>query len=197
MKKVFEVMLLVIVAAAVAAPQEAPPAPGVEVISNSWRREVRNPALLDDPQVFNQNRNPDRAQREVDQENNSRLKANRILLPETPTKKTQRSLEDPSVAYVYEVKILNTGGQTITRIDWQFDLLEANTKREVGHHTFTSRTNIQSGKAKKLVARSRSHPASLVDVANAGEKSPNQYAVRVIINRIEYDGGPAWVRTSN
>ena len=79
--QVLDAMLLVVLAAGAAMAQDAagiPKAPGVEVISNSWRREVRNPALLEDPLVANQNRNPDRAQKEVDQENNSRLKANRF-----------------------------------------------------------------------------------------------------------------------
>jgi len=198
--KVRGVVFLVVLGAGAGAAQEAaraPAAPGVEVISNSWRREVRNPALLEVPLVSSRNRNPDRAQKEVDQENNSRLKANRLLLPDPPAENTERSLEGASIVYVYEVRILNAGVQTIRRIDWQFDLLDQNTQQEIGHHTFISRTSIRSGKTTKLVERSRYSPASLVDVSKAVEKSPNQYAVRVIINRVEYDRGPAWVRTSN
>ena len=198
--KVLDSMLLMVLAAGATVAQDAasiPRAPGVEVISSSWRREVRNPALLEDPLVASQNRNPDRAQKEVDADNNSRLKANRLLLPDPPTENTERSLEGASIVYVYEVRILNAGAQTIRRIDWQFDLLDANTQQEVGHHTFMSRASIRPEKIAKLVARSRYSPASLIDVSKAVEKSPNQYAVRVIINRIEYDRGPDWVRTSN
>lgn len=89
-------------------------APGVELISQRWHREERNPALLEDPLVYGQNRNPDRSSREVDQQNNARLKANRILLPESPPERTQRSTENASTEYVYEVKIRNTGGTTIS-----------------------------------------------------------------------------------
>ena len=190
--KVSGILLLLVLTAAALPAQTSDSAP-IEILSNGWRREVRNPALLDDPMVSPGTRNPDRAAKAVDLENNARLKANRILLPDSPQEHTQRSSEDPSTQYVYEVKILNTGRQTIRRIDWQFDLIEPTTQQLVGHHIFTSKTNVRFGKTAKLIERSRSSPVTLVDVSQAGEK-PITYVVQVSINRIEYEGGSVWIR---
>lgn len=189
-------ILLLLVLSAGALPAQTDSAP-IEVLSNRWRREVRNPALLDDPLVSPGMRNPDRTAKAVDLENNARLKPNRILLPDAPQERTQRTAEDATTQYVYEVKILNTGRQTIRRIDWQFDLFEPTTQQLVGHHTFTSKTNVRSGKTTKLVERSRSIPVTLVEASQSGAKPMDQYPIQVIINRIEYDGGAVWVRPSN
>lgn len=193
--KVAGILLLLVLSGGALPAQTSDSAP-IEVLSNRWRREVRNPALLDDPLVSPGMRNPDRTAKAVDLENNARLKPNRILLPDSPQERTQRTAEDASIQYVYEVKILNTGRQTIRRIDWQFDLFEPTTQQLVGHHTFTSKTNVRFGKTAKLIERSRSSPVALVDASQASEK-PITYVVQVIINRIEYDSGSVWIRPVN
>jgi hypothetical protein len=200
--KVLILVLLVVFAASVTAVQDpatSSDAPGVKVISNSWRREVNNPALLEDPTVVNQTRTPtERAQKDVNQNSNYPVPANRLLIPDAPKgPKVQPQNSGPGVHYVYEIKVLNSGDQTIRRLSWDFDLLEPNTGREVGHHTFTSAKTIRTGQTAKLVGRSALNPVSLIDVKKTDRKSSHEYPVRVTIKRIEYDQGPTWMRSSN
>lgn len=198
--KILVLVLLIVLTASVTAvqdPTSSPDAPDVKVISNSWRREVRNPALIEDPTVLNESRSPtDRAQKNAVPNPNGQIPANRILIPTSPTgPKTQNhDRNGPSVQYIYEIKVLNSGAQTISRLTWDFDLIEPGTEREVGHHTFISRKTIRTGQTAKLVQRSTLNPVSTIDAKNADSKSAQQYTVRVTIKRIEYENGPAWVR---
>jgi hypothetical protein len=192
--KIVGALLLVFLGSGAWLAQEVTNAPGVQVVSQRWHREELNPALLEDPLVYGTNRNPERASKEVDQQNNAKPKANRILLPDSPEQRTQRSNESASTEYVYEAKILNSSGQTIRRIDWQFDLFDPASKEVVGHHTFTSKTDLRPGKTTKLVGRNRSNPTSVIDASKAGVNSMNQFTIEVIINRIEYDSGQVWLR---
>jgi hypothetical protein len=196
--KALILVLLVLITAKVTAVQDpaSPNAPDVKVISNTWRREVRNPALLEDPTVLNESRSPsDRAQKNAIPNPNGQIPANRLLIPTSPKgPKTQNhDPNGPSVQYVYEIKVLNSGEQTINRLTWDFDLLEPATGREVGHHTFTSRKTIRTGQTAKLSQRSTLNPVSLVDASTTDHKSARQYTVRVTIKRIDYEQGPAWV----
>ncbi len=197
--KALVLVLLVVLTASVTAVQDPttlPNAPDVKVVSKSWRREVRNPALLEDPTVLNESRSPsDRAQKDSAPNPTGRVQANRLLIPAPPKgPKTQNhDPNGPSVQYVYEIKVLNSGEQTINRLTWDFDLLEPDTGREVGHHTFTSRKTIRTGQAVKLSQRSTLNPVSLVDASKVDHKSARQYIVRVTIKRIDYEEGPAWV----
>lgn len=197
--KALILVLLVVLAATVTAVQEpttAPNPPDVKVISSNWRREVRNPALLEDPTLINESRSPaDRAQKNAIPNPNGQIPANRLLIPASPKgpKAPPRDPNGPSVQYIYEIKVLNSGEQTISRLTWDFDLIEPDTGREVGHHEFTSRKTIRTGQTAKLSQRSTLNPVSLVDASKADHRSPRQYTVQVTIRRIEYEQGPAWV----
>lgn len=197
--KALVLVLLVVLTATVTAVQDpttSPNAPDLKVISSNWRREVRNPALLEDPTVVNESRSPaDRAQKDSPPNPSGRVPANRLLIPTAPQgpKSQNHDPHGPSVQYMYEIKVLNSGEQTINRLIWDFDLIEPDTGREVGHHTFTSRKTIRTGQTAKLSQRSTLNPVSLVDASKADHKSARQYEVRVTIRRIDYEHGPAWV----
>jgi hypothetical protein len=198
--KILVLVLMIVLTASVIAvqdPKSSPDAPDVKVISNNWRREVRNPALLDDPTVINESRSPtDRAQKNSVPNPNGQLPANRLLIPPSPKdpKIEKHDPSGPSVQYVYEIKVLNNGQRMISKLTWDFDLIEPGTEREVGHHTFISRKTIRTGQTAKLLQRSSLNPVSTIDAKNSDPKSAPQYTVRVTIKRIEYETGPAWVR---
>ena len=197
--KVLDLTAVLVLAAAIQTAQDMPASsdpPGVTVSSTSWHREVRNPDLLKDPMTANQRSPSDRAQTDANPDA-GKVPANRLLFPETLKEPKPQTSKDPAVQYVYEIRLLNNGPRTIRRIVWDFDLLEPDTKRQVGHHTFTSVRTIRSGQSTRLVERSTRNPISLVDVKQVGREGTQQYEVRVTINRIEYDHGSAWVRNSN
>ena len=174
----------------------SPGPPGVTVISASWHKEVRNPELSADPIAANQRGSSNTSQKDADQGSNH-LPVNRLLIPDSLKDPKAKSSNDPSVRYVYELKLLNNGTRTIHGLVWDFDLIESDTGREVGHHRFTSTNTIRAGKSAKLVERSALNPVSVVDVKEASTQTGPMYTTRVAITRIEYEQGEPWVIRPN
>lgn len=199
-------------------------APGVTVAQFRWQREVFVPALYDDPMRINQDqRDLERDQKATSKENSDRAKQGITQLP-SPTKKTAANVPvgetpmgiplgdepvgnrnlpartDPgaaSVLYVYEAKIKNTGAKTIRAIVWQYILSDPETAVEVARHQFTGRVTIRAGKTTNLVARTKTPPTRIVQLKKSDKESPVKHSEHVVINRIEYDDGTFWQRTSN
>jgi len=192
--KISALVLLITLATGIAVvqdPQTLPDAPGVEVLGKSWRREEVNLALLEDPMARNNSRSTVPTTTE---QNSNMLPANRLIVPTTPKgPRVRRNSGGLRVRYLYEIKVLNGGAETIRMLSWDFDLYEPGTGRAVGHHSFISKKTVRTGQTASLVARTRSHPITIVDAEADGE-SDSEYLVRVTINRIEYEDGKAWVR---
>lgn len=192
--KISALVLLITLATGIAVVQDPPTLPdppGVKVLSNSWRREEVNLALLEDPMARNNSRSTAPTTTE---QNSNMLPANRLIVPTTPKgPRVRRNSGGLRVRYLYEIKVLNSGAETIRMLTWDFDLFDPGTGRAVGHHSFTSKRTIRTGQTANLVARTRSHPITIVD-AEAADDSDSKYRVRVTINRIEYEDGKAWVR---
>ena len=194
------VVLLLAVAAAAQVPSSPPDAPGVAVIKTSWRRQVHNPALDEDP--FHASREQaelERARKATIKENDVRADLGQERLP-LPSRAGAPRAESggPTIRYVYEAKISNTGDKAIRKLVWEYALLDPATGRDVGQHRFTSEVSIRPGKSKTLVGHSASPAARVVDASKAGKETQRgQYTERVVIHRIEYDDGSAWERASN
>lgn len=180
-----------------------PDAPDVTVAENSWRKEVRNPALDDPsfraiPEPGAAERSTTDAIRETTRNPDGRVKVKQGPNPASTRADTLRNDSDRLITeYIYKVKINNTGMKTIRELVWEYVLVDPDTRREVGHHQFTSDVNIQPGKTKNLSGSSRFPPASIVDAKNVRDDSPGQYSERVVIHRITYEDGSVWKRTSN
>ena len=202
--KVFGLFLLLLLSAAPAGAQTSPEAAGaaeahgVSVVKASWRKQFFNPALDDDP--LRATENAARLQRdrmEVMRENNERAKTGRERLP-PPTQSSDGPVgiisSDPRVTYLYEVKVVNTGKKKIRSVVWEYVLTDPATRREVGHHSFETRTGIGAGKNQTLSGRSELPPASVVDVKKSDRETRGQYAERVDIRRVVYEDGTDWER---
>ena len=117
--------------------------------------------------------------------------------------KTGRSFDESSmcdacaVAYVYEVKIRNTGEKRIRTLTWEYVFFEPGTELEVGRRRFVSRVNIPPGRTGNVVMRSTSPPTGTFDAAKAGKKSSDQYAEQVVIQSVVYADGSVWQAASN
>jgi hypothetical protein len=197
LKLLFMIFLLAGIAAA-QAPSNPPDAPGLIVTKKSWRREVRNPVLEEDPLLDDQDQSDlERARKEAIPKSANRAKANQELLS-IPASSTHR---DPpgrlAVEYLYNATFSNTGTKTITKLVWEYLLTDPKTRSRVGHHRFTNVANIHPGKSANLFGRSTFPPASVVDARKAGDESTGQYTEQIVIYRIEYKDGPAWERPSN
>lgn len=193
--------------------------PTVTVIEMSWRQEVFIPALYDDPMRANQDRDDlERDRKATAIENATRAKQGQTPLPD-PTKKIasntpvgstpmgvplgdepagNRNLpakSDPglsSVHYLYKAKIKNTGEKDIRVIRWQYLLSDRTSGAVIGSHSFTTPVNLRSGRTIDLIGRSKTSPASVVDVRNSDKESRGKYGERIIIESIEYADGSNW-----
>ena len=195
-------------AAAAAAPAAEPH--GVSVVKASWRKHFFNPALLEDPlRASNNTAQLLQERKEVTRINNERAKAGsgRLLVPfptqapgepsnrstrETINVPVQRPPIDPRVSYLYEVKVVNNGARKVLSLVWEYVLFDPATGREVGRHAFETKAGIGVGKAQTLQGRSGQPPASVVDVAKSDKEKRGQYAERVEIVRVVYEGGEVW-----
>jgi len=194
-------LALLLAGAASAQIPSTPDPPGLTVTRFSWHKDLYVPALLDDPM------NPNQEQADLRREQKAIKKANAVRtaggmgpLP-MPTKEiaaSQRDIpEGPSVNYLYEVKLKNTGEKSIKTIVWEYLLFDPETSVQVGRHQFIDASKIRPGKTANLVAASGSPPTSILQAQKAGKESRHEYTERVVINRIEYDDGSFWQRPLN
>ena len=191
--------LLLAVTASAQTPLSLPDAPGVKVTEVSWHKDVHIPALYDDPMRVNQEQaDLVRDQKLVMKANAIRVRGgeNPLPLPTRP-RSTRGTPPDPSVRYLYEAKIKNTGVKTIRAIVWEHSVLDLNNGVEVGHHRFISNIKVRPGKTVNLVGLSNTPGVSILDATESGKESSTRHAERVTINRIEYDDGSFWQRTPN
>lgn len=199
--KFLSLVLLASLSAGVVEAQDAPKgaaAPGVEVTKNSWRREVRNPALDEDPLIaHHEQRALERAQKELARENKIRAGLGLEQLPPVNGVKSSRSDGGPYVEYVYEIRVANTGAKTIRALEWGYVLLDPVTGSEAGHTRFLHEAGIRPGKSKSLVGRSPSPPARVINVLQSGRETQGQFSERIVIHRIFYEDRTAWTRPSN
>ncbi|HMG73079.1 MAG TPA: hypothetical protein VK582_06215 [Pyrinomonadaceae bacterium] len=219
--------LLLVGAAFAQAPSKPAPvdAPTVTVTQINWHQEVFVPALYEDPMRINQDRDDlERDQKAQTLANADRAKQGQAPLP-SPTKKVasntpvgstpmgtplgdepagNRNLPargDPGVAsvhYVYEARVKNTGVKTIRTIVWAYSLFNSDHPNvEVGHHAFTSVVSIRPGKSLNLVGRSKAPATRVVEASKSTKESLDKLSGSVVIDRLVYDDGSFWQRTSN
>jgi hypothetical protein len=202
MKIINLVLLLFLLAGGASAQAVSTPsdAPGVAVIEKNWRREMRNPALEEDPLRPNREQaEMERAMKQNQRDNALRNNIGLPPLPPPPRVPSSRSDDTPSltIEYVYRAKISNTGTKAIRKLVWEYVFFDPSTQREVGRRRNESKVNISPGKTSNVVVRSASPPAGTVNVAQTGKKSQEQYSEQVVIQRIEYADGSVWRRDSN
>ncbi|MDQ1728889.1 MAG: hypothetical protein QOD33_1014 [Pyrinomonadaceae bacterium] len=180
------------------APADTGAAPDVVVVENQWRRVIRNPALDDDPL---------RAGRETDEferEKRETARVNQVLrdLGRDPIPPPTRSssgirMGNPSVSYLYEAKIRNTGTKILRTVLWHYAFFDPDTHEEVGRTSCTSKVNLRPGKTADLVGTSRQSPIGVVDAAKSGKQLRGTYTERVVITGLEYNDGSSWQRPLN
>ncbi|MGH9931189.1 MAG: hypothetical protein ACREA9_18425, partial [Pyrinomonadaceae bacterium] len=135
-----------------------PDAPGVTVSGLNWRKDVYIPALYEDPM------NPNQEQADLKREQKAIRKANAVKVQQgqTPLPMPTREIMSakkptpagPSVDYLYEAKIRNTGAKSIRLIVWEYLVFDIDTGAEVGRHRFTDDRKIRAGKSATLVGYS-------------------------------------------
>jgi hypothetical protein len=203
MKALSATLLITLLASAAAAqsPEAAADAgAGVSVVEKSWKREVRNPAMEDDPfRANDDHRDWVLAQKETMRQNKIRARqgGQDILPPVTQTSSGIKSVGGDIVLYVYRVKLSNGGAKAIQALEWEYVFLDPGTRAEAGRHSYSHKVKLRPGKTAELFGVSTSPPTRVVDASKPDKPAPGRYAERVRVTRIEYDDGTVWKRPTN
>jgi hypothetical protein len=196
-------MILLAGVAAAQAPSSAQIPSDVTVIKINWRRvEPSNPFLhasqgTDDPvaalkRVVNTSR--------INEANSARDSGNPsppklLSVPSGPdtTPPTVRAWS----GFVYEFTVKNTGEKIIRHIAFEYSFTDPRTQQTVGRREYKSKVKIRPGMTAKIVVRSSSRPLGTVSVAQAGRDPHELSPEQMVIQRIKYDDGSVWERSSN
>ncbi len=101
---------------------------------------------------------------------------------------------EPSITYVYKIKVKNTGSKIIKAISWDYEFLDSDTQEVMGRRRITTKTKIAPGKIYDLDRRFGTPPTRLVSADKLDKKYRDQFTERVTIYRINYADGTVWQR---
>jgi hypothetical protein len=199
MRSVGACLLASVMAGMVWVQEPEQPAPPVEILQKSWRLEVFNPKLDEDPFAANDQ------QREFERDQKDNAIRNQAIVREggtpiqtnRPAKPVSTSAERERATYVYRVKLKNGGAQTIESLVWAYVFLDRQTQEELGRHRYTSMVKIRPGKSRELMGRSSSPPTNVISAAQAGKEPGKQYTEEIVIERLDYTDGSFWQRPVN
>lgn len=167
--------------------------PGLSIIEKSWHKEINYPER--DPNPLGPNEDYEkqvRAQKETikRREENPKLSTEESIPFVTPpplaTRMTRNAL------YVYRVKVQNTGTKTIQTIVWEYQFLDPDTQKVMGHLQTTSRVKISPDKFGELEHKSSTRPTAVVNADQLNKKSSDQFKERIVIHRIDFTDGSVW-----
>jgi hypothetical protein len=179
-------------------PPKTNDAPGVSVSGANWRKDVFVPALYEDPMTPNQEQaDLKREQKEIKKVSNERVRGGQSPLP-VLTKEVmaqgKEMPEGPSVNYLYQAKLKNTGTKEIRSTIWEYLVFDTDNQTEIGRHRFVDNTRIRPGKSANLVGYSSTPATTIIHATKAGKDSRDQNSEQVVITRIEYEDGTFWQR---
>lgn len=173
--------------------------PGVAVLEQKWRIDVRNPALEKDPvQAMNDREREERKRKDTEKMNETLsergMPAKTTVVPGAAGDTGANSIK---ALYVYEVKLRNTGKKQIRELSWDYVFFEPGTETELGRRRFVSKVNISPGKIRNVVERAATPPTGTIDASRAGKKPQDQYSERIVIQKVEFTDGSVWQSPSN
>jgi hypothetical protein len=179
--------------------QESPAladAPGVSASGASWHKEVFVPALFEDPMTPNQEQaDLKREQKEIKKVRDARVRGGQTTLPpltqEVMSQKKDMP-EGPSVNYIYQVKLKNTGTKEIRSTTWEYLVFDTEHQIEIGRHRFVDNTRIRPGKTATVVGYSTTPATTVIHATKSGKD--DQTSEHVLVSRIEYEDGTFWQR---
>ena len=171
-------------------------APGVSVSGASWRKDVFVPALYEDPMTPNQEQaDLKREQKEIKKVRDARVRGGQTALPPLTREVMSQSKdipEGPSVNYIYQVKLKNTGTKEIRSTVWEYLVFDSENHSEIGRHRFVDNTRIRPGKSATVLGYSTTPATTVIHATKAGKG--DQVSEQVVVSRIEYGDGTFWQR---
>ncbi|HSK74216.1 MAG TPA: hypothetical protein VK892_21130 [Pyrinomonadaceae bacterium] len=97
--------------------------------------------------------------------------------------------------YLYELKVKNSDTKTIKSLFWEYQASNKSKSPTVFIRQFICAEKIKPNDSKTLKTISFLPPIGVVDASVLRDKDQRNYAMDIIINRIEYTDGTVWQRT--
>lgn len=91
--------------------------------------------------------------------------------------------------FAYQVKLHNTGKQTVDVVFWEYQFIDATNPGNVTRRQFLCGAKIKPDKEKELQAFEMSGPGDTISASPAASLQE-----KVIINRVEFADGKSWMR---
>lgn len=98
--------------------------------------------------------------------------------------------EKTVAGFAYQVKLHNTGKQTVEVVFWEYQFIDATNPGNVTRRQFLCGVKIKPAKDKELQAFEMSGPGETVSAASPTISLQEQ----VVINRVEFADGKSWMR---
>ena len=206
MKTIRPVLLMILLTgtAAAQAPSSAPGPSDLTVIKINWRRvDPGNPFLhasqgSDDPvnalkRVVNTSR--------INEANSARESGTNPPPPRLLSMSSAPDTGPPPVrawsGFIYEFTVKNTGPKIIRQIAFEYAFTDPRTQQKVGRRDYKSKVKIRPGMTAKIVVRSSSRPFGTINAAQAGRDPHELSPEQMVIQKIKYEDGSVWERSSN
>ncbi len=163
----------------------------VEVIKFRWsmydRKKLINESALFNEEATNRpGRNNRMAEKTIEEQSHD------LRRIESAARKTASA---PSGnIFLYELKVKNLDEKTIRSFIWEYQPVKESTLQNASSRRFLCVEKIKEGDSKTLRIVSHLPPVNVVDAAVSGDESMKDFAVDVVINRVEYADGTVWKR---
>lgn len=97
-------------------------------------------------------------------------------------------------AFLYKVRVKNTGQKAIKVVDWDYIFVDSMTQDEVGRHQFTTEEKISPGKSKELTVMASQPPSKTISVYALDKNERKGLTGEVVVIRVEFTDGSVWQR---
>jgi len=183
-----------------------PPKANIEILKLHWERQVRLPRNFDPSVIPTNGSFVDPASRssgapvtsgatDMARTANNVRSAN----PNSPTPDAAfpASPGRLPVAYVYSMKIKNSGSKVIEGVAWDYLFIDANSNAELAKHQFLSYERVPVNKSAKLQGQLRSPPVRVIRTADSAKSAHAKFIERAVIQCVLYADDTLWKNASS
>ena len=96
--------------------------------------------------------------------------------------------------FAYLVKVQNASKKVIEFLFWEYQFIDPSNPANVTRRQFLCAVKIKPDKEKELQALGALGPTEVISVGSLSDPSAKVFQEKVVINRVEYADGSAWMR---
>ena len=161
----------------------------VEVIKFNWsmydRKKVINDSPLFEEETINQPGKNTRIREKTIEEQSQDLRRIESAAKRDASAPTGK-------IFLYELKLKNLDEKTIKSFIWEYQPVKESAPQNISSRRFFCVEKIKAGDSKTLRIISHLPPVNIVDASDSNSEAGKDFAVDVVINRIEYSDGTVW-----